>query len=88
LCLIIFFIFFVVISWLPFIALGHAPLDSLFEVVSALGTAGISAGVTGAELHPLLKGILCTDMLLGRLEIIVWLIFLYPGTWIGYRKEE
>ena len=88
LCLIAVFIFCIVISWLPFIALGHAPLDSLFEVVSALGTAGISAGVTGGELHPLLKGILCADMLLGRLEIIVWLVFLYPGTWIGHRREE
>jgi trk system potassium uptake protein TrkH len=87
-CLIAVFIFCIVISWLPFIALGHAPLDSLFEVVSALGTAGISAGVTGADLHPLLKGILCADMLLGRLEIIVWLVFLYPGTWIGHRREE
>jgi trk system potassium uptake protein TrkH len=87
-CLIVVFIFLIGISWLPFLALGHAPLDSLFEVVSALGTAGISAGVTGAGLHPLLKGILCADMLLGRLEIIVWLVFLYPGTWIGHRKEE
>jgi trk system potassium uptake protein TrkH len=73
---------------LPFIALGHAPLDSLFEIVSALGTAGISASVTVAELHPLLKGILCSDMLLGRLKIFVWLVFLYPRTWIGHRKEE
>ena len=86
--LIVVFIFLIGISWLPFLALGHAPLDSLFEVVSALGTAGISAGVTGAGLHPLLKGILCADMLLGRLEIVVWLVFFYPGTWIGHRKEE
>ena len=88
LCLIFGFVFVIALSWLPFIALGHAPLDSLFEVVSALGTAGISAGVTSAELHPLLKGILCADMLMGRLEIIVWMVFLYPGTWIGKRREE
>ena len=88
LCLIVGFVLFIALSWLPFIALGHAPLDSLFEVVSALGTAGISAGVTSSELHPLLKGILCADMLLGRLEIVVWMVFLYPGTWIGNRREE
>ena len=87
LCLIILFIFFTAVSWLPFLAFGHAPLDSLFEVVSAIGTAGISAGITSADLHPLLKGILCADMLLGRLEIIVWLVFVYPGTWIGHRRE-
>ncbi len=87
LCLIFGFVLIIALSWLPFIALGHAPLDSLFEVVSALGTAGISAGVTSAELHPLLKGVLCADMLMGRLEIVVWMVFLYPGTWIGKRRE-
>ncbi len=76
------------LSWLPFLALGYAPLDSLFEVVSALGTAGLSTGITSRELPSLLKGILCIDMLLGRLEILAWLIFFYPGTWIGLRKEE
>jgi trk system potassium uptake protein TrkH len=88
LCLVFGFVFIIALSWLPFIALGHAPLDSLFEVVSALGTAGISAGVTSFELHPLLKGVLCADMLLGRLEIVVWIVFLYPGTWIGKRREQ
>jgi trk system potassium uptake protein TrkH len=86
-CIIGLFLVLIALSWLPFLALGHAPLDSLFEVVSALGTAGISAGVTTADLHPLLKGVLCADMLLGRLEIIAWLVLLYPGTWIGKRRE-
>jgi trk system potassium uptake protein TrkH len=88
LSLIVLFVFIIVLSWMPFLAMGHEPLNSLFEVVSALGTAGISAGVTSAELHPFLKGILCADMLLGRLEIIVWLVFLYPGTWFGKRRED
>lgn len=78
----------IVLSWLPFLVLGYAPIDSLFEVVSALGTAGISAGITSSELPLLLKGILCADMLLGRLEIIAWLILFYPRTWIGLRKEK
>jgi trk system potassium uptake protein TrkH len=77
-----------IFSWLPFLLGGYPPLDSLFEVVSALGTAGMSAGITSSELPVFLKGILCADMLLGRLEIIAWLVICYPGTWIGMRKEK
>ncbi len=86
--LVVLFPIIIMFSWLPFLAMGYAPLDSLFEVISALGTAGISAGITSKELPVLLKGILCVDMLLGRLEIIAWLVFLYPRTWIGLRKEK
>jgi trk system potassium uptake protein TrkH len=59
----------------------------LFEVVSATGTAGLSTGLTSATLPALLKGILCVDMLMGRLEIIAWFVMLYPGTWFGRRME-
>ena len=76
------------ISWLIFVAMGHNPLDSLFEVVSAIGTVGLSSGISAPDLHPILKGVLCADMLLGRLEIIVWLVLFYPRTWIGRRLEE
>ncbi len=86
--LIVLFPSIIMLSWLPFLVLGYAPLDSLFEVVSALGTAGISTGISSSELPLLLKGILGADMLLGRLEIIAWLIMFYPGTWIGLRKEK
>jgi len=85
---VILFIVSIALSWLPFLFLGHQPLDSLFEIISALGTAGLSSGMTSQELHPLLKAVLCADMMLGRLEIIVWLVFFYPGTWIGLRKEN
>jgi len=88
LLLIVLFVSVVALSWLPFVAMGYSPLDSLFEVVSATGTAGLSVGLTSATLPPLLKGILCVDMLMGRLEIIAWLVMLYPGTWIGTRMEE
>lgn len=70
-------------SWLPFVAAGHEPLDALFDVVSALGTVGLSTGVVGPGLPGYLKGILCADMLLGRLEIVAWLVVLRPRTWIG-----
>ncbi|MBN1613341.1 MAG: TrkH family potassium uptake protein [Deltaproteobacteria bacterium] len=87
LLLIVLFVAVVALSWLPFVAMGYSPLDSLFEVVSATGTAGLSVGLTGATLPPLLKGILCVDMLMGRLEIMAWLVMLYPGTWFGRRME-
>ena len=88
LLLIVLFVAVVALSWLPFVAMGYSPLDSLFEVVSATGTAGLSVGLTSATLPPLLKGILCVDMLMGRLEIMAWLVMLYPGTWFGRRMEE
>jgi trk system potassium uptake protein TrkH len=87
LLLILLFVVVVALSWLPFVAMGYSPLDSLFEVVSATGTVGLSVGLTSATLPALLKGILCVDMLMGRLEIIAWLVMLYPGTWFGRRME-
>jgi trk system potassium uptake protein TrkH len=85
---ILLFLTVVAASWLPFLMLGYDPLDALFEVVSATGTVGLSAGVTGPELPALLKGVLCVDMLMGRLEILAWLVMLYPRTWFGRRVKE
>jgi len=77
----------VVCSWLPFVVMGYDPLDALFEVVSASATVGLSSGITRPELEPLLKGVLCFDMLAGRLEILALLVVLYPRTWLGRREE-
>ncbi|MEW6520514.1 MAG: TrkH family potassium uptake protein [Thermodesulfobacteriota bacterium] len=87
LLLILLFMTVVALSWLVFVAMGYDPLDSLFEVVSATGTVGLSVGITSSALPGLLKGVLCIDMLMGRLEIIAWLVLLYPGTWFGRRME-
>lgn len=87
LMLIVLFVAVVALSWLPFVAMGYSPLDALFEVVSATGTVGLSVGLTSATLPALLKGILCVDMLMGRLEIVAWLVMLYPGTWFGRKME-
>jgi trk system potassium uptake protein TrkH len=87
LLIILLFVVVVALSWLPFVAMGYSPLDSLFEVVSATGTVGLSVGLTSPTLPALLKGILCVDMVMGRLEIIAWLVMLYPGTWFGRRME-
>ena len=64
----------IVLSWLPFLAAGYPPLDALFEVVSAVGTVGLSMGITGPELETGLKLLLSLDMLLGRLEILALLV--------------
>jgi len=85
--IVLLFLVALLVSWLPFLLLGYAPLDSLFDVASALGTVGLSAGITGPTLHPLLKAVLCIDMLMGRLEIIAVLVLFYPQTWFGRRRE-
>jgi len=77
------FVFITSLSWLCFLACGYSPLDSLFDVASAVGTVGLSCGVVKESMPAFLKGILCIDMLLGRLEIIPWMMMLYPKTWIG-----
>lgn len=84
---ILLFIGVIIISWLPFVALGYDPLDALFEVASACGTVGLSTGISRPELETVLKGVLCFDMLAGRLEIIALLVVLYPRNWIGRRGE-
>jgi trk system potassium uptake protein TrkH len=73
-------------SWFAFVACGLDPFDSLFEVVSATGTVGLSSGITCKELPAFLKGVLCADMLLGRLEIVAWLVVVNPRTWLGRRR--
>jgi trk system potassium uptake protein TrkH len=77
----------IAVSWLVFLWYGYDPLDALFEVVSATGTVGLSSGITGPALEPALKGVLCLDMLLGRLEILPLLVFLAPRSWIGQRQD-
>jgi len=71
----------IVLSWLPFLVAGYAPLDALLEVVSATATVGLSTGIVGPDLEPMLKAVLTLDMLAGRVEILALLVLLYPGTW-------
>ena len=87
LLVIILYVLIILLSWLPFLAYGYDPLDALFEVVSATATVGLSTGISSAGLEPVLKGILCLDMLLGRLEIFALLVLLAPGTWMGRRRN-
>jgi trk system potassium uptake protein TrkH len=79
------FVVAIALSWTAFVAFGYAPLDALFEVMSAVGTVGLSTGITSADLEWPLKLVLCIDMVLGRLEAVALLVVLYPATWIGKR---
>ena len=56
--------------------------NALFEVSSALGTVGLSCGITSAAMPALLKGVLIVDMLLGRIEIIPLVVLFFPRTWV------
>jgi trk system potassium uptake protein TrkH len=86
LLLILLYIITVALSWLLFVVAGYDPLNSLFEVVSACGTVGLSTGITRPELETMLKAVLCFDMLAGRVEIIALLVLVYPRNWIGRRE--
>ncbi len=82
------FIFFNALSWLIFLLAGQPPLNSLFDIISATGTVGLSTGVVDAGLPGGLKLLLCGNMLLGRLEMIALLLFIYPRTWFGKKRRS
>jgi len=86
LLLILLFISTIALSWLPFVLAGVEPLDALFEVVSAVGTVGLSVGISRPDLAPMLQGILCVDMWLGRLEILAMLILFSPAVWHHHKE--
>lgn len=72
----------IVLSWAAFVTAGQPPLDALFEVVSATATVGLSVGISGPDLAPWLKAVLCFDMLAGRLEVLALLVALSPRNWL------
>lgn len=78
------FLYFIilVVSAISFMLYGYSLVDSLFETSSALGTVGLSVGITGQALALPLKVVLILDMLLGRIEIIPLALLLFPRTWI------
>jgi trk system potassium uptake protein len=86
--IIFFFLTALFLSWFCFLLYGYAPLDSLFEVASALGTVGLSTGITSETLPSFLKIVLCMDMFLGRLEFVTFLVLFYPRTFIGRRLKQ
>lgn len=81
------FVVTILLSWFVLLLYNYDPLNSLFDVVSATCTVGLSTGVTGPALPEFPKTVLCVDMLMGRLEMIALLVLFYPRTWIGKRAD-
>lgn len=67
-------IFFVVGVVMMFLFSGFNLIDSMFEVVSAFGTVGLSAGIVNVSLASHLKISLIFLMILGRVEAIPFLV--------------
>jgi trk system potassium uptake protein TrkH len=57
-------------------ACGHPLRDALFEFTSALGTVGITSGISSPTTPPATQWILTTGMFLGRLEVLIVVLFL------------
>ncbi|MFQ6135043.1 MAG: potassium transporter TrkG [Nitrososphaerales archaeon] len=55
---------------------GYDLLDSIFELASAFGTVGLSTGITEVGLPTPLKVILAFEMVIGRVEVIPFLVFI------------
>jgi len=55
--------------------------DALFEVASAQGNVGLSSGITGPGMDPILEAMFLFNMWIGRLEIIPVLVFLRAAVW-------
>ena len=49
---------------------GNSLSNTVFEVCSAQGNVGLSAGITNLNMPPISKGMLIVNMWIGRLEII------------------
>ena len=60
----------IVIFSFVFTLYGFSLIDSAFEVTAALGTVGLSIGVTNVSLPAILKWLLIIEMILGRVEIM------------------
>jgi trk system potassium uptake protein TrkH len=55
---------------------GYKPINAIFDCTSAMATAGLSAGVVGPSLAMELKWLFVFLMILGRVEIMVFLVAL------------
>lgn len=56
---------------------GYSLEDVMLEVASAMGNVGVSSGITGATAPASAKIILIAAMLLGRLEVITYIMALH-----------
>ncbi|MFW6375729.1 MAG: potassium transporter TrkG, partial [Thermoplasmatota archaeon] len=72
------FLYFIIlfISVIIFLVHGYGFFEAFFEVTSAIGTVGLSSGVSSVGLEPLLKVVLCINMWLGRIEVLPLFYFI------------
>lgn len=68
---IILYLFTYLIGVFIFLAEGYSLRDSLFEFASALGTVGLSIGITGPDASGLILWTEIFGMMLGRLEFLI-----------------
>lgn len=61
---------------------GYAPLDALYESVSATSNTGLSTGVTSPNMPVVLEVVYILQMLLGRLEFIT-IAAMMVGIWVS-----
>ncbi len=62
-------------AWVAILLAHGYPLqDSLFEFASAIGTVGLSVGLTAADSPPLVLWTESIGMFIGRLEIYVFFV--------------
>jgi trk system potassium uptake protein TrkH len=73
-------------SALIFTAYGFPAAASVFECTSALGTVGLSVGITSPGLPWLLKLVLLVNMWAGRLEILPLLVLFSFRIWVPQRS--
>jgi trk system potassium uptake protein TrkH len=59
-----------------FLMYGYGLIDSVFELTSAFGTVGLSSGITAVGLAAPLKIVLAFEMVIGRIEVIPFLVFI------------
>lgn len=64
-----------------FVFSGYPSIDALFESASAIGTVGLSVGITSPSAPWWIKLLLILEMWIGRLELLPVLVLFYPRTW-------
>lgn len=80
------YVLFIALFALSYALADICPFDALTISISALGSVGPAFGVAGATqtyapLPDFMKGLLCLEMLLGRLELFTILVLFSPDFW-------
>ncbi len=70
------FVFLSTIITVYFMSSNFTLSDALFESASAMGTVGLSSGITDPSMHPILETFYIIQMWAGRIEIIPILVLL------------